>query len=116
MMVFYDQSCPSCVRDRVWFERLAGKRADLFSWVDISSQQGIAMQHRIDPLKALRELHVRTKDGRVYVAIDAYSAMLKQLPAFWLLGVLIQLPIIKPFLTYWYRLLVDKRLSCEGRL
>ncbi|MDX2426330.1 MAG: DUF393 domain-containing protein [Cycloclasticus sp.] len=114
--VFYDQSCPSCVKDRAMFERLAGKRAALFSWFDITSQDEALRELGIDPFKALRELHVTDTDGTLYSEMDAYGLMMKQIPLLMPLGVIIRLPIIKPILSYFYRQSVDKRLACEGRL
>tara|TARA_R110002074_G_scaffold170005_2_gene331911 strand:- start:46310 stop:46687 length:378 start_codon:yes stop_codon:yes gene_type:complete len=114
--VFYDQSCPSCVKDRAMFERIAGKRAALFSWFDITSQDEALRELGIDPFKALRELHVTDTDGALYSEMDAYSLMMKQIPLLMPLGLIICLPIIKPILSYFYRQSVDKRLACEGRL
>ena len=116
IVIFYDQSCPSCVRDRQLFERLAGSRARLFCWFDITGQQDALIEQGIEPLNALRELHVQDLDGSIYSAIEAYSLLLKQIPWFFLLGVSINLPLIKPLLTSLYRRSVDKRLACEGRL
>lgn len=114
--VYYDQSCPSCVKDRALFERLAGKRAALFSWFDITSQDQALRQLGIDPFKALRELHIQDAHGIIHSEMDAYSIMMKKIPLLMPLGVFICLPVIKPVLSYFYRRLVDKRLACEGRL
>ncbi|AFT66629.1 thiol-disulfide oxidoreductase DCC family protein [Cycloclasticus sp. P1] len=114
--VFYDQSCPSCVKDRALFERLAGQRSALFSWFDITSQDQALRQRGIDPFKALRELHIEDTHGVIHSEMDAYSIMMKQVPLLMPLGVLICLPGIKPVLSYFYRRMVDKRLACEGRL
>ncbi|MDF1689596.1 MAG: DCC1-like thiol-disulfide oxidoreductase family protein [Cycloclasticus sp.] len=114
--VFYDQSCPSCVKDRALFERLAGKRAALFSWFDITSQDQALRQRGIDPFKALRELHIEDTRGAIHSEMDAYSIMMKKIPILMPLGVFICLPGIKPVLSYFYRRTVEKRLTCESRL
>lgn len=114
--VYYDQSCPGCVKDRALFERLAGKRAALFSWFDITSQDQALQQRGIDPFKALRELHIEDANGVIHSEMDAYSIMMKKIPLLMPLGVLICLPIIKPVLSYFYRRSVNKRLACESRL
>ncbi|MBQ0724609.1 MAG: DUF393 domain-containing protein [Cycloclasticus sp.] len=114
--VYYDQSCPSCVKDRALFERLAGKRAALFIWFDITSQDQALRQRGIDPYKALRELHIEDTHGTIHSEMDAYSIMMKKIPLLMPLGVLICLPIIKPLLSYFYRRSVNKRLACESRL
>ncbi len=114
--VYYDQSCPGCVKDRALFERLAGKRAALFSWFDITGQDQALRQRGIDPFKALRELHIEDAHGAIHSEMDAYSIMMKKIPLLMPLGVLICLPVIKPVLSYFYRRSVNKRLACESRL
>lgn len=116
IIVFYDQSCSSCVKDQVTFERLAGKRAKLFEWFDITGQDDVLHELGIKPLDALKELHVQDADGKIYSEIEAYSLIMKKIPILMPLGIFISLPIIKPILGYFYRKSVHKRLSCEGRL
>ena len=111
--VYYDQSCPSCVEDRRVFERLAGKRASRFIWFDITHQDEALLELGIQPMKALRELHIKTANGKIYSEMDAYSIIMKQIPLLWPLGVVICLPIIKPILSHFYRKSVDKRLACQ---
>ncbi|MDF1690631.1 MAG: DUF393 domain-containing protein [Cycloclasticus sp.] len=114
--VFYDASCPSCVKDRVNFERIAGKRAVLFEWFDITGQEDALQELGIEPFAALTELHVQDTNGTIYSEIDAYSLIMRKIPLLMPLGILISLPIIKPILGYFYRKSVKKRLRCEGRL
>ena len=114
--VFYDRSCPSCVKDRTLFESIAGKRAMLFDWFDITDQDEALKRQGIEPFDALRELHIKDTNGHIYSAMDAYSLMMRQVPYLKPLGFMICWPIIKPLLSYWYRRWVDKRLTCEGRL
>jgi predicted DCC family thiol-disulfide oxidoreductase YuxK len=38
LRVFYDGACPSCVRDRKFYERLAGRTGDAVEWVDITGR------------------------------------------------------------------------------
>ena len=49
LRVFYDGACPSCVRDRKFYERLAGRTGDAVEWVDITG--------RDEELKQLGILH-----------------------------------------------------------
>jgi len=114
--VFYDRSCPSCVKDRALFESIAGKQAVLFDWFDITDQDEALKREGIEPLDALRELHIKDTDGKIYSAMDAYSLMMRQVPCLKPLGFIVCWPMIKPLLSYWYRRWVDKRLTCEGRL
>ena len=38
LRVFYDGACPSCVKDRRLYERLAGKTGESVEWVDITGR------------------------------------------------------------------------------
>ncbi|PHS72178.1 MAG: thiol-disulfide oxidoreductase [Cycloclasticus sp.] len=114
--VYYDKSCPSCVKDRQSFERIAGKRAEQFIWFDITNQDEALRKSDIQPIDALRNLHVKDAEGIIYSEMDAYSLIMKKIPLLAPIGLLISLPIIKPILSYFYRKSVDKRLICEGRL
>jgi len=111
--VYYDQSCPSCVKDRALFERIAGTRASHFIWFDITHQDEALKQFGIDPAKALWELHVKDGDGAIHSEMDAYSLIMKKIPLLMPFGVFICLPVIKPILSYFYRKSVDKRLACK---
>lgn len=111
--IYYDRSCPSCVKERVVFEWLAGKRASRFIWFDITNQDEALRKQGIEPRDALRELHIKDGNGTVYSEMDAYSLLMKEVPLLWPLGVFICLPLIKPMLSYFYRKSVDKRLSCK---
>ncbi len=114
--VYYDGACPGCVRDRRRYEMLAGDRAYLTRWVDITGRECELESLGIDPEQAMRELHVRDADGRLHRELDAYRLLL--LRTLWLkpLGVLIGLPGIKSLLAGIYHRWVDRRLRKTGRL
>ncbi|MCW8327229.1 DUF393 domain-containing protein [Photobacterium sp. SDRW27] len=113
--VFYDGSCPSCVRDRKRYELWLGKHIDKVEWFDITGKESYLIQYGIDPDLALRELHLQDCDGRVFRELDAYILLLKQI--WWLKPVawVIQVPFIRHRLSKWYRRQVDERLARDGR-
>lgn len=113
--VYYDASCPGCVKDRRQYEALAGKRADSIEWVDITGRDEELNSLGIEPRRALRELHVVDAEGKVHREMDAYILLLRR--TFWLkpLGLIIGLPGIKQLLSKVYRWWVDRRLRKTGR-
>lgn len=111
--VYYDGSCPGCVKDRNAFEWFAGKRASRFIWFDITGQEDALRRQGIEPINARRELHIKDGQGVIHSEMDAYSLLMKDIPLLWVLGTVICLPVIKPVLSYLYRKSVDKRLSCK---
>jgi len=113
--VFYDGACPSCVRDRHFYERISGERGEDVEWFDITDRDAELCRLGIDPQQALRELHVQTADGKVLREMDAYIELMRR--TVWLrpLAFLIALPVIRPILARCYHWLVGRRLKRTGR-
>ena len=114
LTVFYDGACPSCVRDRRNYERLAGRRASEVSWYDITGHEQQLLDQGIDPRRALEELHVEVA-GRIVSELDAYVLLMQRVtclrPLVWLLG----WPSLRSFFSRRYRRMVERRLRREGR-
>lgn len=116
LTVFYDGSCPSCIRDRGFYEQMAGNKRDEVEWLDITGREDVLRQEGIDPKLALQELHVKTPEGQVVSELDAYILLMSR--TFWLKPIawLIGLPLIRPLLAKLYHHLVQRRLRRTGRL
>lgn len=116
LRVFYDGACPSCVRDRKFYERLAGRTGDAVEWVDITGRDEELKQLGIDPVAALQELHVEDGRGNIRRELDAYILLMSRVwllkPLAWLIG----LPVIRPALAKLYHRWVGERLERTGRL
>lgn len=116
LTVFYDGACPSCVRDRAFYEQVAGSKKHEVEWCDITGQESALRQEGIDPELALKELHVKTPEGQIVSELDAYILLMKR--TFWLkpLAWFIGLPLIRTLLARLYHYLVQRRLRRSGRL
>lgn len=113
LLVFYDGSCPACIKDRRWYEKLAGRTGESVEWLDITGRDEELRQQGIDPKKALRELHVKDGDGTVHRELDAYILLMSRVLVLKPLAWAIDLPIIRPALARLYHRWVDRRLSDE---
>lgn len=111
IVVFYDGSCPGCVRDRRWYEKLSGRSGKSVEWLDITGRDEELRQQGIDPDSALRELHVKDAQGRVHREMDAYILLMSRVPVLKPLAWLIGLPVIRPALARWYHSWVSRRLD-----
>ena len=114
--IFYDGACPICVKDRRFYERLAGKGGDDLIWLDISNQHDLLKSLGIEPLAAIQELHIQLSNGQIVKELDAYIHLMQRI---WLLkpiAWLISLPIIRPWLANLYHRKVNARLKRQGRL
>lgn len=116
LRVFYDGACPSCVKDRKLYERLAGRTGNSVEWVDITGRDEELRQLGIEPTSALQELHVEDGQGRIHRELDAYILLMSRVwllkPLAWLIG----LPVFRPVLAKLYHKWVGERLERTGRL
>lgn len=113
--VYYDGACPTCVRDRHWYERLAGRAGDDVEWLDITGREETLKAEGIDPDRALRELHVKDGRGCIHRELDAYIVLMQRVrvlrPFGWVLGC----PGIRPLAAKTYHRWVARRLRRGGR-
>ncbi len=114
--VFYDGSCPKCIKDRQTYEKLAGKTAEQVCWIDITGQEKTLEQIGIDPAKALTELHVKDEHEQIHSELDAYILLMERVPKLRPVAWLISLPLIRPVLAWLYHWLVNHRLRRSGRI
>ena len=116
LTVFYDGSCPSCIRDRRQYEKLAGESGNNVEWFDITGCDDELRTRGINPDDALQQLHVEDADGHVHSEMDAYILLMSRVrvlkPLAWLMG----LPVIRPLLARIYHWMVQRRLRRTGRL
>lgn len=114
LVVFYDGSCPTCIKDRRWYEKLAGKTGESVEWLDITGRDEELRAEGIDPHHALRELHVKDAQGRIHREMDAYILLMSRVyllkPLAWFIG----LPFIRQGLARLYHRWVSRRL--DGRV
>jgi predicted DCC family thiol-disulfide oxidoreductase YuxK len=116
IIVYYDGACPKCVKDRLNYEKLAGKAGESVCWMDITGQEEQLREIGIDPRKALTELHVQDENQQILAEMDAYILLMSKVPLLKPLAWLIGLPLIRPLLARIYHWQVNRRLTLSGRL
>ncbi len=118
--VYFDGACPSCIKDRDNYLRLAGKTSQSLCWVDITGKEKELLALGIDPQKALTELHIKiekeNQPATILSELDAYIVLMRRVdvlkPLAWAMG----LPVIRPVLSRLYHYLVFKRLNKSNRI
>ncbi|SEG00914.1 thiol-disulfide oxidoreductase DCC family protein [Nitrosomonas ureae] len=114
--VYYDGACPSCIKDRENYEKLAGESGKDVCWFDITGQDKHLRDIGIDPHLALTQLHVRDEHQQIVSELDAYILLMSRVlllkPLAWFIG----LPVIRPVLSSLYHRMVNRRLQKSGRL
>lgn len=116
LTVFYDGACPACVKDRRWYQQLAGRAGDAVQWLDITGRDAELQALGIDPQAALQELHVQDAEGHIHKELDAYILLMSRVPRLKPLAWLIGLPGLRQLLSWLYHTWVTRRLQREGRL
>lgn len=116
LVVYYDGSCPACIRDRQFYERLAGRGGQDVVWFDITGQEATLRERGIDPDLALQELHVEDAQGHIHSEMPAYILLMGRVPALKPLAWLLSLGPIRRLVSALYHRWVQRRLAREGRL
>ncbi|WP_138439090.1 thiol-disulfide oxidoreductase DCC family protein [Marinobacter alexandrii] len=114
LVVFYDGACPTCIKDRRWYEKLAGKTGESVEWLDITGRDDELRSEGVDPHRALRELHVKDTQGRIHREMDAYILLMARVPVLKPVAWLIGLPLIRPALARLYHAWVARRLDADA--
>ncbi|MEQ6884599.1 DUF393 domain-containing protein [Salicola sp. Rm-C-2C1-2] len=116
LVVYYDGSCPACMRDRRLYERLAGSGGRDVVWFDITGEETALRERGIDPDLALQELHVEDSGGGIHSEMAAYILLMGRVPFLKPLAWLLSLEPIKGLFSALYHRWVQRRLAREGRL
>ncbi len=116
LTVYYDGACPRCVYERARYEKLSGDPGEKVEWTDITGRDEELRELGIDPDHAMRELHVRDRDGRIHREMDAYIVLMRRVTLMKPLAWLIALPGIRPVISRIYRAWVLRRLRRAGRM
>ena len=117
--VYFDGACPSCVKDRDNYLRLAGKTGKTVEWLDITHKDDELIALGINPKKAIKELHISITSNQqpplILSELDAYIVLMQRTKLLRPLAWLISRSYIRPKLSKLYHYLVTKRLTKTGR-
>jgi predicted DCC family thiol-disulfide oxidoreductase YuxK len=107
LTVFYDGACPLCRREIAFYRRRKG--ADAVNWVDLTVAEDGNVAPGLSRECALRRLHVRDARGRHVSGAAAFAKLWESLPAFRLLGRVIQIPPMSWLAEWGYRVFLKVR-------
>ena len=91
--VFYDGKCGLCSKEINHYRKIAP--SNIFNWQDITESADELNKEGISLSEGLRLLHAKDEEGLVYVGVDAFILIWKQLRRWRVLGFLVGLPIIR---------------------
>ena len=81
--MYYDGSCPLCLRGVRHWQRLDWARR--LAWVDLAREPAALAAYGVDFRRAMLTLHVRGRDGGLLTGAAAFAAIWAELPGYrWL--------------------------------
>lgn len=109
--VYYDGSCPLCLREVSHYQRL--KPVSTVQWIDVSKPY-LAVAH-IAPSRrdALKRFHVRDATSRMHSGAMAFAVLWKQYRWWRVLGTLVAMPIVRHVAEGVYRLFLLVRPAIQ---
>jgi predicted DCC family thiol-disulfide oxidoreductase YuxK len=117
LTIYFDGACHLCSREIEHYRRKDRKGEIRF--VDISLPDFSAAAEGLDPIRVQQVMHVRTRDGRILTAVDAFLEIWKVIPGMQFLQRIASLRILRPFLDFGYhtfarlRPYLPKRKNCS---
>ena len=95
--VLYNAECPICRREIEHYKRISG---DDLTYVEITADTAAAWGLSED--QAAKQLHVR-RGAQISVGVEAFVAIWRQLPYFWILAPIVSFKPIKVISSVIYR-------------
>lgn len=103
--VYFDGSCPMCIREIDFYRKRKG--ADAITWIDVS--EGHFCSIDLSCTEAMARFHIRKQSGELVDGGRAFAELWKQLPGFRWLGKLCTLPGIAWLMDRAYDLFLPMR-------
>jgi len=107
--VFYDGKCGLCRREIEHYKRIVPM--NVFIWEDITIDASVVEALGIAYSDGLKLLHAQDKDGRLYVGVDAFLLIWRQIPRWQMLAAVVDFPLIRPLANTIYRVFAAWRFN-----
>ena len=90
MKVYFNNSCKICRTEINIYKK---QNIENFNWIDITKNKNAELETKKTDKELLRRLHVE-KDGQIYVGIDGFLLIWKNIPKYNILYKFFKLPVI----------------------
>jgi len=107
--VFYDGKCGLCSKEINHYKRICNKKK--FDWVDISRKSKALSEFGISQSQGLMYLHATVDDKKIFIGVDAFILIWKNLPRWKYLAFFVNLPLIKTICSIIYKYFAKKRYN-----
>jgi len=99
--VYFDGSCPLCVREIGLYQRL--KARNQISWVDVSTTDFATGRPGLSQCDAMQRFHISTREGTLISGAAAFALLWQQFDGWRYLGWFVALPGINKLAELAYR-------------
>ena len=90
MKVYFNNSCKICRTEINMYKK---QNIENLNWIDITKNKNPELETKKTDKELLRRLHVE-KDGQIYVGIDGFLLIWKNIPKYNILYKFFKLPVI----------------------
>lgn len=111
LTVFYDGSCPLCVREISLYQRLTPRRPVV--WIDVSVDMPAGTAGKLSQCDAMKRFHVMDADGALHSGAAAFTLLWKQYQWWRVMGHIFSLPILRHCAEGMYRLFLKVRPAVQ---
>lgn len=112
IIVFYDGQCGLCQKEIRYYQSIAPDH--LFDWQDITVNKKVLEEVGISYDKALRLFHAQDASGQIYIGVDAFILIWRQLPKWRILAMFVSLPLVKQLTNLAYQWFAAWRFKRQG--
>ena len=108
ILVFYDTECPLCLRTKIFIEFFDIFKKVKFLGVQTDANNYKELKERDDLLIDIYSIEL--KNNIVYNGVDTYIKIFKNIPYFYMLGVILKLPLFYQFSKWIYNKIASTRI------
>ena len=107
--VFYDGKCNLCSREINYYRRISP--TGIFDWLDINLMHSDFVNTGIKVSDALKILHVIDNNNKLYLGVDAFIIIWKNLSYWKIIAKVVSIPIIRQIVNITYRAFANWRFN-----
>tara|TARA_Y100001960_G_C14533407_1_gene757255 strand:- start:49 stop:414 length:366 start_codon:yes stop_codon:yes gene_type:complete len=107
--VFYDGKCNLCSKEINYYKLIADD--NLFKWLDIANNPKYLSLIGISEQDALLYLHATDENNNLFIGVDAFLLIWKNIKYWRILYFFLSQPIIKQFSNFIYKKFANYRFS-----
>ncbi len=107
--VYYDGKCGLCRKEISYYKKIAADGQ--FVWSDIAHDVRPLSLLGVSQMDALRRLHATDSKGKLHIGVNAFILIWQQLPAWRLLAMLVDIPVLRHMAAMLYNAFADYRFA-----